>query len=64
MKTYTEEQVDCLLDDLKDLLEDNEFLDEDNGDLFLMVTIERVEMIDIIIDTKRDKDLVIKRRLG
>ena len=64
MKTYTEEQVDCLLDDLKDLLEDNEFLDEDNGDLFLMVTIEKVEMIDIIIDTKRDKDLVIKRRLG
>ena len=64
MKTYTEEQVDCLLDDLKDLLEDNEFLDEYNGDLFLMVTIEKVEMIDIIIDTKRDKDLVIKRRLG
>ena len=62
MKIYTEEQVDCLLSKIEDQISAGKY-EGDNEASYEMDVHVRDEIMEIIRETKSEKDLIIKRKL-
>ena len=61
MKTYTEEQVDCLLNDIEDRILFEKYEGDDES-IYEADVLIRDRMVEMLREVKADKDIIIKRK--